>query len=244
MSFTTTNLNKRKLLSLDRASDLIGQQCLLFITLPLLNKPNIGTKTHSRHEEVHEERRIDTTISCKENLNISAQYLQDRIPTPENSNPRKRQHSEQDSTHPNAADPPPLKGKGLPPSHSQHRSQTPSAFYDKLSYIWLTKHALRELDRRTARLHSQPFSPSRQYAVELSALPTPGKTKENNVSPPSAPKFLHKCSLTCLNDIKKFASHGGPDLSDLRGVCVLKSICTPRADFVPPVPTRVHEFSR
>lgn len=244
MSFTTTNLNKRRLLSLDKASGLIGQQSLLFITLPLLKKPTIGTKTHSRHEEVHEERRIDTIISCKENLDISAQYLQDCIPTPENSNSRKRQHSEQDSTHPNAVDPPPLKRKGLPPSHSQHRSQTPSTFYDKLSYIWLTKHALRELDRRIARLHSQHFSPSTQYTVELSALPAPGKTKENNVSPPAALKSLRKCSLTCLNDVKKFASHGGPDLSDLRGVCVLKSICTSRADFVPSVPTRVHEFSR
>ncbi len=161
---------------LHRASNPTGQQRLSITTPLLLNNPTTGPKAHSQHEEIHKEK-------------------------PKNSNPRKRQHSPHSSTHPPAAAPPPIKTKRLPPSHSHSRSRTPPAFYDNLSHIWLTKHALRELDRRTK---------------ENSSLSTQQ----------SAPTFLRKRSSTCLNDdIKRFATHGGPDLSDLRGVCILESVC-------------------
>lgn len=69
-------------------------------------------------------------------------------------------------------------------------SNFPPEFYDKLSKIWLTPRALRELDRRNGSLTPKP-------TVRLgSRVPEPAR----------------------------FARGGGPDLSDLRGVCLCSSV--------------------
>ncbi|KAF2272254.1 uncharacterized protein EI97DRAFT_386272 [Westerdykella ornata] len=79
-------------------------------------------------------------------------------------------------------------------------SQTPAAFWDNLSKIWLTKRALRELDRR-----------NNQAAPRLSA-----RWKENCQNVQYAVDYLRLCKPRILKDIKSFARHGGPDLSNVR----------------------------
>lgn len=127
------------------------------------------------------------------------------------SNSRKRQRSEQrsepHSPQLNGIAQPPLKKEKLYHPYGKARSRTPSAFYDNLSKIWLTKHALRELDRRNAQLFSR-------YA--------PAELKNHYPSAQSAPDCLDRCTLKCLKDIKRLARHGGPDLWDIRGVCTAK----------------------
>ena len=105
---------------------------------------------------------------------------------------RKRKHLEQHHT--------PSKRQKL----SQHASgsQPLLDFWGDLSKIWLTKAALRELNRRNAE--------------HLSHFPT--QTFLTN-APQSVGGFLQKCALKIVKDIKLFARHGGPDLSDIRGVC-------------------------
>src|SRR5204863_1209687 len=68
----------------------------------------------------------------------------------------------------------------------QPEPQSASPFRD--SKLWLTRSALKELERRTAK----PVKPVPIYEFNL--------TRE------------------CSNQIKRFARHGGPDLCDLRVV--------------------------
>ncbi|KAK0655232.1 hypothetical protein B0T16DRAFT_317809 [Cercophora newfieldiana] len=91
---------------------------------------------------------------------------------------RKRQLADQLSQH----SPPTKRVK----STSQHHDswQYPPEFWDGLSKIWLTRAALEELDRRTARRPS---------------FPPPGPSGQDT------------------RELGRFARHGGPDLSDLRG---------------------------
>lgn len=71
---------------------------------------------------------------------------------------------------------------------NQQRHKTPSWFWDNLSRLWLTRRTLREFDRRTV----SPATP----------LP-PNRTGKGNIH---------------LVQLKRFAKHGGPSLSDLRAV--------------------------
>jgi hypothetical protein len=66
-----------------------------------------------------------------------------------------------------------------------------AAFYDSLSKVWLTRRALKELDRRTTQVNS----PKR---------------------PASAIQRVYREDT--LKQIRRFARHGGPELRDLRGV--------------------------
>jgi len=80
-----------------------------------------------------------------------------------------------------------------PPTKQQklgeHRRQrTPSFFWDNLSRQWLTRRTLREFNRRTV----WPAAPVPPYRI--------GKQNLN------------------LAKLKRFARHGGPSLSDIRGV--------------------------
>jgi hypothetical protein len=114
------------------------------------------------------------------------------------SNPRKRQRTKQ---HPLPSPPPSKRQKEL--QHHSHGYIDTPAFWDDLSKIWLTKHALRELNRRNAKplLHSSP-----RRALQ-----------------PVTRNFLAEdCTQKTLKNIKLFARHGGPDLSDLRGVCIIR----------------------
>lgn len=85
--------------------------------------------------------------------------------------------------------------KSLPPPAAEirKRKQTPfrgppPAFWDNLSRLWLTHRALRECDRR-----------ARERNIHQQ-----GKTGDLKID--SAPS------------LKRFARHGGPDLSDIRAV--------------------------
>lgn len=102
---------------------------------------------------------------------------------------------------------------GLQPSNppncqrSLGLSQQPAAFWDNLSKIWLTRIALREFHRRNARLALSAPSSGKRQAHQLAAR---SAAVEHLNTRPSKP----------LKGIKPFARHGGPDLSDLRGVCI------------------------
>ena len=94
----------------------------------------------------------------------------------------------------------------------------PRAFWDCLSKIWLTKDALRELNRRNRQSTSgkpRPLSPqaARPVTRHLSA-----ELKSKRHVTQSASDFLRNCAPRTLKDIKLFARHGGPDLSDLKVV--------------------------
>ncbi|MCJ1449624.1 MAG: hypothetical protein MMC23_010146, partial [Stictis urceolatum] len=118
------------------------------------------------------------------------------MPEPNSPTARKRQHPEQ--TDQNEV---PLK---------RQKASSPAEFWDNLSTIWLTKRALRELDRRnTASIPRPPQSPRRYRPV----------TRAFRRNPPSllsATEYLRRCEPRALKDIKAFAKQGGPDLSSLR----------------------------
>ncbi|KAH0565141.1 hypothetical protein GP486_001474 [Trichoglossum hirsutum] len=124
-------------------------------------------------------------------------------------NPHKRQHTEQ---HPLPSPPPSKRQKKL-----QHCSlgyiDTP-AFWDSLSKIWLTKHALRELNRRNAKPLLYSPSPRAHRPVTRNLL---AEVKKRHKPIQSVSDFLHNCTPKTLKNIKLFARYGGPDLSDLRG---------------------------
>ncbi len=65
-----------------------------------------------------------------------------------------------------------------------------AAFYDSLSKVWLTRRALKELDRR--------------------------KIKVNSLQRPAS--MPSQVTRKALEEIQRFARDGGPDLRDLRGV--------------------------
>lgn len=122
------------------------------------------------------------------------------------SNPRKRPRTEQ---HPLPS--PPLSKRQKKLHHSFGYIEPPE-FWDSLSKIWLTRRALRELDRRNTpsrSLNHRPRRPiTRNFLVE-----------QKNAHRPTA-DFASHCSPSHLKGIKQFARHGGPDLSDLIGVRV------------------------
>ncbi|KAH6976808.1 hypothetical protein EDB80DRAFT_757450 [Ilyonectria destructans] len=88
-----------------------------------------------------------------------------------------------------------------------HPAIPPPRFWDDLSEIHLTRNALGELDRRNAKV-ARDSTRRRKCRIRRA-------TVEKIESP--QPGFLGQCSPTCLRQIKRFATHGGPDLSNLRG---------------------------
>ena len=135
------------------------------------------------------------------------------------SSPRKRRRSE----------PPQLTETSQPVSKKQRLdpasgSQPPPAFWDNLSKIWLTKGALRELDRRNARATpSPPYSPYRSARRPVTRN-LPAKSKKNRQTAQYTADYISPCEPRILEDIRIFARHGGPDLSDLRNVCVARCL--------------------
>jgi hypothetical protein len=103
-------------------------------------------------------------------------------------------------------------------------SHPPPEFWDNLSKICLTKHALRELDRRNARAARRPRSryPRLHRPVTRGALAEWTKREENWQPTRPADGSVTYCTPSRLGDIQLFARRGGPDLSDLRGVCITR----------------------
>jgi hypothetical protein len=106
----------------------------------------------------------------------------------ESLNPRKRQRTDQDPLH---------QTKTTPSKRQKHSefplSHLPPAYWDNLSKIWLTKRALRELDRRNGQFSERSLSLQTCRPVTRNFLATIGP----------------------------LARDGGPDISDLRGVRTL-----------------------
>jgi hypothetical protein len=97
----------------------------------------------------------------------------------------------------------------------------PPAFWDNLSKVWLTGGVLREFDCRSFQA-TRSLSLSQQQQLRrptTRGLLTAWKQKKENWWPTqSAIDFIKGCTSNRLKDIKIFARHGGPDLSNLRGV--------------------------
>lgn len=132
------------------------------------------------------------------------------------ANPRKRQRTERPLQLNETSQPQSKRQKKL----SNHDAEPP-AFWDNLSKIWLTKRALRELNRRNTQ--PAPKAPNLPYRRTHRPI-TRNFAKLNRFHRPtrSADDFLNNCTSRTLKEIKPFARHGGPDLSDLRGVCVVR----------------------
>ena len=79
----------------------------------------------------------------------------------------------------------------------QSRQEANTAYWDSLSKLWLTRRALKELNRQ----NRQTASP-----VRTGIIRRPDRSGE--------PAALEDCS----SQLKRFARQGGPDLRDLRGV--------------------------
>ena len=128
------------------------------------------------------------------------------MPEEQLSNLRKRRHSEHLSTYHGSK-----KQKYGHPSASQF----PPAFWDNLSKVDLTKRALEELNRRNTRasLNSRTFSPRSHRPITRRFL-----AERNESFPPTLPAISDLYHFGTLKNLKQTARHGGPDLSDLRGV--------------------------
>lgn len=133
------------------------------------------------------------------------------MPLTQLSIPRKRRHSEQLTAQQNKTEQHTSKRRKR--SHPSG-SQLPSAFWDNLSNVDLTKRALEELDRRNAQAAlscGPPFlrsnRPITRYMRKKSSRP---------LTPPV--EYLCHCGTSSLKKIKLSARHGGLDLSDLRNV--------------------------
>ena len=85
------------------------------------------------------------------------------------------------------------------------RKEANTAYWDSLSKLWLTRRALRELDRRNRQT-------ANSVRTRITSRPNlSGELASENRS----------------SEIKRFARHGGPDLQDLRGVSLTRVIFRP-----------------
>ena len=132
------------------------------------------------------------------------------------SNPLKRQRTEPRTLQLNGTSQSQLKRRRL--KHPTTVSHLP-AFWDNLSKIWLTRHALKELNRR----NRQPASSQLRSQYRRACQPVTrnfAELKRNRGVTQSASDFLSHCDPGTLKDLKIFARNGGPDLSDLKGVSI------------------------
>jgi hypothetical protein len=150
------------------------------------------------------------------------------MPELQSPNPRKRQHTEPSLQHNEIWRPASKRQKR---SYHFNGSQPPPAFRDNLSKTWLTKVALRELDRRNAQtIIKSPRSPyqrpvTRTFPAEWKRNRQPTHSVDDYHQPIlCADHFFHSSGRRLLEDIKLFARNGGPDLSDLRGVRIVRDL--------------------
>jgi hypothetical protein len=104
--------------------------------------------------------------------------------------------------------------------HHHHvvRYIEPPGYWERLSKVWLTRRALRELNRRNRNRNTpQPSSPQSQAHRPI--------TRAFEAERKKPAEFLRHCPPKRLKDIKRFARRGGPDLSHLIGAC---SCATPQ----------------
>ena len=90
----------------------------------------------------------------------------------------------------------------------------PPEYWDNLSQLWLTKRAIQEFDRR----NRQPSLRARR--VTRSAVGLWREDPNNQYQTKHIAAVLKSPSRSFLKNIKAFAKQGGPNLSDLKGVCI------------------------
>ena len=102
-----------------------------------------------------------------------------------------------------------------------HPTVPPPAFWDGLSEVPLCASALRELDRRNKERESArenaKVAPdtTRRRSHRLRA----GRTAaDHDDRRQPAEQFLSRCVTPSSKEIRRSAKHGGPSLTDLRGV--------------------------
>ena len=114
-----------------------------------------------------------------------------------NTEPRsaKRSRDSPESTPPTSHNEgPPSSKKTRTEDHPIHTGHRPPGFWDSLSRVHLTRGALRELGRRQALNTPEPTL----VPCNCTELPREAKTHQ----------------------LERFARHGGPDLSHIRGVSI------------------------
>jgi hypothetical protein len=143
--------------------------------------------------------------------------------------PRKRQRPESS---------PEQTGTSQPPSKKQRLSnsggsQPPPAFWDNLTKLWLTKRALRELDRRN-RQAAASQSPAPYRRAHRPVTRKFIAKQKASVQAADCIDYISRCTPKILKDISVFARHGGPDLSDLRSVCLAKHLLASKLTLIVP----------
>ena len=123
-------------------------------------------------------------------------------------NPRKRAGLELSLGLTEASEVPPKKRKIIHPSGPQ----PPAEFWDNLTEIPLINGALKEVDRRNTQEQQQGRT-TRRCVEDWRKDQELARTVED---------ILFDCTPKALRDLRLFARHGGPGLSDLRGVRVLE----------------------
>lgn len=129
---------------------------------------------------------------------------------------RKRQQSEAELSQDD-----PLTSKRFK-STREHRSSElpPTAFWDGLSKIWLTRSALKELGRRNAHsTFNQSCGQSNVKRPLTRSAVRDSKRRAQSLVPVS--DYLSKAHQADIARLKAFARHGGPHLADMRGVCII-----------------------
>ncbi|RDA87724.1 hypothetical protein CP532_1788 [Ophiocordyceps camponoti-leonardi (nom. inval.)] len=103
------------------------------------------------------------------------------------------------------------------PSHPDH---LPPQFWDGLSKTSFTREALRELDRRNAQRQEELERIQKQRQTSKAVRRSRRlRTREKAVRP-TVHSVLAQLSPSCLKRLKRSATHGGPDLTDLRGYSI------------------------
>ena len=162
----------------------------------LIYMMDINSRSNGLKTRCHSTSPLDPSAPSEEQANTGS----DTRHVVNSPNPRKRQRPSQ----------PPSKKQKLGSTTSG--SPAPAEFWDNLSTVWLTRSALRELDRRNAQSYHPPVT--RRAAAQ--------STKTRQPLQPAS-QFLSSCDSSCLKDIRVFSRQGGPDLSGLRGVCIVHS---------------------
>jgi len=130
---------------------------------------------------------------------------------------RKRQHTEAALSQDN---PPSLPSKRFKSTREPYPSSNlpPPAFWDNLSKIWLTRQAVKELDRRNAQSNRSPT----QYKVRKPRTRSADrKLKQKAQAAVPVSEYLLRAPQADITLLKSFARQGGPDITDLRGVCTI-----------------------
>jgi hypothetical protein len=131
----------------------------------------------------------------------------------ESCSSRKRKRTDQDTLHQTRT----MRSKRQK-LNEYPASQLPPAFWDNLFKTWLTKRALRELNRRNRHHRKRLPYPQTRQPITRNFLAT---WKRDHLS---ASNILDSCTTEALKDIRQLARHGGPDISNLRGVSISISV--------------------